>query len=409
MNSIRMRKFRNLFITALLGLGMAVLFDFYQTRLGAVAAQPASVSQALGLLQTPPDLNIRLFSDLSALGKPRMLALDSDGQLLVTLVDTGRVVKLDAQGQATIVAEGLHSPNGITLSGENLLIAEPDRVLSLSRQSERWVNPQPLIQGLPIGGHGLKSIKRSPDGFLFINVGSSCNVCIEDDPNRATLHRYTLQGRPAGALVTLGRHAQSPVWARGLRNSQGLAWHPQTGALYATNEGADNRSERKQGPVNDDVPPEHLNHILPGQHYGWPYCWADRQQPGKLFEDPNMPSESGICANAQAPAITLPAHSTPIGITFLHNSRLPADYREDAIVALHGSWNRKQASGYALARVKFRNHQPVEVVEWVSGWLQGQQYWGRPVDVLVGADGMLYISDDLRRWIYQISPAIHQQ
>lgn len=115
-----------------------------------------------------------------------------------------------------------------------------------------------------------------------------------------------------------------------------------------------------------------------------------------------MPGAAQVCEQAQAPALLLPAHSTPIGISFLQQSRLPPDLREDAIVALHGSWNRKQPSGYALLRVQFRNQQPVAAVPFIEGWLQDSGAWGRPVDVIVGADGWLYVSDDLTGWIYRI-------
>lgn len=388
-------KVSRLLLIAVTGLCMAIGLHY------AMAQTPA-VDAALSTLEVPAGLKIERFSDVSALGAPRMLALDSQGRLLVSLSDTGRIVRLNAQGEAEVIAQGLNAPHGLVLLGEDLLVAEQTGVVKLAKQGDGWGAPQPFIRNLPSGGHSLKTLKLSPDGYLFINVGSSCNVCVEDNPTRATLLRYTLDGRPAGALLTVGRHAQSAIWARGLRNSQSVAWHPQSGEMFATNNGADNRSGQKNGVVDDDLPPEHLNKIEAGQHYGWPYCWANPAQPGQLMQDPNFVGETGVCQQMQAPALTLPAHSTPIGITFLHQSRLPDDLKQDAIVALHGSWNRKQPSGYALLRVQFRNQQPVASVPFISGWLQGKQAWGRPVDVIVGADGWLYVSDDLTGWIYRI-------
>lgn len=397
-----MAKIFKLFLTGCVGMVLAIMLAFMTHRATTVHAESLTPDQALSSLQLPPELQIERFADLRSLGSPRMMTLDQQGHLLVTLVDTGRVVRLDAQGQAEIIAEHLNKPNGIALLGEDLLVAEHDGVRRLPRQGTAWGAPQAFIGNLPAGGHALKSVKVSPDGHIFINVGSSCNVCVEEDPTRATLLRFNADGRPAGALLTLGRHAQSAIWARGLRNSQGMAWHPVTGALYATNEGADNRSALKNGVVNDDLPPEHLNLIEAGKHYGWPYCWGDTTQPDGLFQDPNVSADTGVCSASQAPALLLPAHSTPIGITFLNNSRLPEGWREDAVIALHGSWNRKQPSGYALLRVQFRNQQPVASVPLVTGWLQGQQAWGRPVDVMVGTDGWLYVSDDKTDWIYRI-------
>jgi glucose/arabinose dehydrogenase len=121
-----------------------------------------------------------------------------------------------------------------------------------------------------------------------------------------------------------------------------------------------------------------------------------------MFEDPNFVSANLSCTQAKPPAIMFTSHSTPIGITFLHKSKFPADYQTDAIVALHGSWNRKQPSGYALMRVKFKDNQPVAVEPFITGWLDEKDAWGRPVDVAVGTDGALYVSDDRTGYIYRV-------
>lgn len=384
---------------------LAVLALTAMVSLHKATAEPLNIDSALAQLQLPSDLRIERYADLRAYGAPRMLALDRQGRLLVSLTDSGRVIRLHSDGTVELIAQGLNAPHGLALLGDDLLIAEQTGVLKLPKRGDGWGAPQPFINSLPSGGHALKTVKVSPDGFVYVNVGSSCNVCIEEHPLRASLLRFTPEGRPAGALLTLGRHAQSPLWANGLRNSQGMAWHPVTGALFATNNGSDNRSAQKNGEVNDDLPPEHLNLIEGGKHYGWPYCWGDPANPGQLFQDPNLPAEAGICARSQAPAALLPAHSTPLGLTFLQHSHLPAALQNDLVVALHGSWNRAQPSGYALYRVIFRNHQPAEVVPFVTGWLQQGRPWGRPVDVIVGADGWLYVTDDLTGWIYRIRSA----
>lgn len=374
----------------------------FAVSLHCVRAQSAEVDVSLSSLQVPDGFIIERFADVSQYGLPRMMTFDKQGQLYVTLVNTGRVLQLDTAGNSAVIAHGLNAPNGIDLLDEDLLIAEQTGIVRLKRNNHGWSAPVPFIGNLPAGGHGLKSVRVSPTGDIFVNVGSSCNVCVEDDPMRASLLRFTRDGRPAGALLTIGRHPQSAIWAHGLRNSQGLAWHPQTGEMFATNAGTDNRSAVKNGQINDDIPPEHLNRIEAGKHYGWPDCWGNLAQPDKLFQDPNFTSDSNVCAFSQAPALMLPAHSTPIGISFLHHSKFPTDYQQDAIVALHGSWNRKQPSGYALLRVQFRNQQPVSTVPFVVGWLQGTRAWGRPVDVIVGPDGWLYVSDDKTGWIYRI-------
>jgi glucose/arabinose dehydrogenase len=287
------------------------------------------------------------------------------------------------------VADRLNAPQGLAFVGDKLYVANQDGVVRLEHG-----RALPVISGLPAGGHTMKTLKLAPDGFLYLNVGSSCNVCVENEPLRATMLRYTAEGKPAGALVTLGRHAPSPIWATGLRNAQGFAWHPGTGELFATNNGADMRSGTRNGAVNDDLPPEHLNNIRGGGFYGWPYCWGDK------LVDPNF---SGDCAQMQPPAITLPAHSTPIGITFLDKAAVPLEYRGDALVALHGSWNRNQPSGYKVIRVHFEQGRPVRVSDFAVGWLSSNKgAWGRPVDVAVAPDGAVFVSDDRAGLVYRI-------
>ena len=383
-------------------------------------AGPSLADEAV--IKLPAGFKLTKFADSktkngSLLSGARFMAFDASGNLFVSTAGDDKVLMLpDANkdgiaDEVVIVAQDLNAPQGLVFVGNDLLVANQNGVVKLRQVNGVWSKPQPFISKLPTGGHTLKTVKLGPDGYLYINVGSSCNVCIENDPLRATILRYTLDGKPAGALATVGRHQQSAIWARGLRNSQGFAWHPQTGDMYATNNGADNRSDTRGGKVNDELPPEHLNKIEAGKHYGWPYCWG---MPGtkNLVEDPNFKGEPDFCKSAQAPAITFTSHTTPIGITFLDKTNWPAEYKTDAIVALHGSWNRQQPAGYQLVRVKFSNNQPVAVEDFATGWLvppkepgwfKRYQVHGRPVDVAVGHDGALYVSDDKTDSIYHIS------
>jgi glucose/arabinose dehydrogenase len=361
-------------------------------------------------LKLPAGFSIQIFSQLAnQFGQPRMMTFDAQGHLYVALPSSGQILKLqdtDGDGVAeapVVVARNLNAPNSLTFVGNTMLVSNQDGIVKLTKTSTGWSEPKPFISHLADGGHTLKTVRLGPDGYLYLNVGSSCNVCTENDATRATILRYTADGKPAGHLTTVSRHTPNAIWASGLRNSQGFAWHPATGAFYATNEGADNRSDKKGGRVNDELPPEHLNIIEGGHHYGWPHCWANPNNVNTMFEDPNFVSTNNICANAKAPAITFTSHSTPIGITFLHKSKFPADYQSDAIVALHGSWNRKQPSGYSLVRVKFKDNKPVAVEPFITGWLNGKNAWGRPVDVVVGTDGALYVSDDRTGYIYRVS------
>ena len=389
----------------------------YACAYGAAAVAP----QSQLAIKLPAGFQINIFSQLTEkLGQPRMMAFDSQGRLFVALSDTNKVVMLpdaNKDGLAEtpiIIASNLNAPNSIAFIDDNtLLIANQDGVVKLVKDGSTWSTPKAFISNLPSDGHTLKTVKIGPDGFLYVNVGSSCNVCVESEPLRATILRYTLQGKPAGSLVTPSKHAASPIWARGLRNSQGFSWQPNTGTMFASNEGADNRAKHKKGVVVDDIPPEHLNRIEAGKHYGWPYCWGDPSNLNTMIEDQNFLAPNvDFCKSTTPPAITFDSHSTPIGITFLDKTNFPADYKNDAIVALHGSWNRKNPSGYKLVRVKFNAEKPMQVVDFATGWLninstvQNQvqaQAWGRPVDVIAGPDGALYVSDDRAAVIYRIS------
>ena len=363
----------------------------------ANAAEPQSKLN----LTLPAGFEIAVFAKLDV--APRMMAFDKDGNLFVSSAQGNQVIMLpDANKDglaeaAVLVSNKLNAPNGLAFVGDDLLVANQDGIVKLTKNDKKWSAPAPFIGGLASGGHSLKTIKVGADNYLYLNVGSSCNVCVEDDPSRATILRYTLEGKPAGGLEVVGRHSLAPIWARGLRNSQGFAWHPKTGSMFATNNGSDMRSDKKNGKVNDELPPEHFNKIEPGKHYGWPHCW------GEQVVDPNFAGADNFCKTTMPPAITFTSHSTPIGVTFLDKVKFPAEYKNDAIVALHGSWNRAQLSGYKLVRVKFNGDNPTEVVDFATGWLKNNQAWGRPVDVIAGPDGALYVSDDGANVIYRIS------
>ena len=370
---------------------------------------------AAGYSPPPPELNLSIAEGFSVeifakldpcdscyMTGPRMMALDEKNNLYVTTGKLGKVYKItdsNDDGKADQILtwlDNLNVPNGIDYYQGNIFIANEDSILKVpvSKPSKKKI----IINRLATGGHMQKSIKVGPDNHLYINIGSSCNVCVETDPTRATMQRYTVEGMPAGALKTLGRHKPDATWAKGLRNSQGFAWHPVTKKMYATNNGSDMRSDKKNGPVNDALPPEHFNEIEPHQHYGWPYCW------GNQIPDPNFLGPKDFCASTKSPDLTFTSHSTPIGITFLNKTSFPEEYKNDAIVALHGSWNRKDFSGYKLIHVKFdENHRPISYHDFLTGWLVNDVAWGRPVDVIQSHDGALFVSDDRAGYIYKIT------
>lgn len=381
-------------LTAICSIAVAVagFAVFANAGMAPVVPAPADPAAAIKL---PVGFEAKVFARLDPAGReyfrgPRFMAFGPDGNLYLSLGLANKVVMLpdrNHDGRADeilTVSDRLNGPQGLAFIDEKLYVANQDGIVRMENGQAVAV-----VSGLPSGGHTLKTLKLGPDGYLYLNVGSSCNVCKESDPQRATIQRYTIDGKPAGR--------SGAVWAEGLRNSEGFAWHPETGVLYATNNGADMRSDSKGAQPVDDLPPEHLNRIDPGSHYGWPHCWGGRHA------DPDFPGPHGFCANTTPPAITFPAHSAPLGITFLDRSAFPTEYRGDALVALHGSWNRREPAGYKLVRVHFEAGKPVRVEDFANGWLIPSGAWGRPVDVIVGPDGAVYVSDDRAGMIYRIT------
>jgi len=251
-----------------------------------VAEVTAIPNNPAATLELPAGFKAQIFAKVGVAGSdyfrgPRFMALDPAGNLYLSLGMDNKVVMLpDANkdgiaDEVITVADKLNGPQGLAFVNGELLVANQDSVVKLQQKNGRWLAvATPFISGLPSGGHTLKTIKLGPDGYLYINVGSSCNVCTESDPTRATILRYNTDGKPAGGFEMHAREYPSQIWAAGLRNSQGFAWHPLTGAMFATNNGSDMRSDTKGGKVNDELPPEHLNLIEPGAHYGWPHCWG---------------------------------------------------------------------------------------------------------------------------------------
>jgi glucose/arabinose dehydrogenase len=241
-----------------------------------------------------------------------------------------------------------------------------------------------VVDEIPAGGqHTTRTVAFLPDGRMVLSVGSSCNVCEEEDPRRAAIVIYD---GPDGE--------GERIFAGGLRNAVGLAVRPDTGELWATNNGRDL--------MGDELPPETIYVVEAGADYGWPYCHS-----GDIV-DPDLGFE-GACEGVEKPVVEMQAHSAPLGLTFYTGEMFPSEYRGDLFIAFHGSWNRSVPTGYKIVRLPFREGEPAAAVEdFATGWLDQEtgDASGRPVDVLVGAEGALYVSDDKGGFIYRI---IYQQ
>src|SRR6266550_1302156 len=327
-------------------------------------------------LDVPTGFNVNLFAE--GLSGPRSLALAPDGAVFVTLPNDGEIVRLvDADGDGvadsrSTVLSGLSYPFGLAFRGDTMYFAEQTAVKRLDPGA---TTPVTLIPNLPGGGHVTRTIAFGPDNLLYVAVGSSCNVC-DDVLPRAAVTRYNLDG------------SNPHTFATGLRNSVGLAFHPTTGELWANNNDRDN--------LGDDLPPEHLNILRDGAWYGWPQCYL----PGEA--NPEYPDAD--CSSVEPPALTFQAHSAPLGLAFYTGAMFPAEYRGDAFMTNHGSWNRSVPVGATVARVQVQNGRPTTVEDFVTGWqLADGSRWGRPVSLLVMPDGALLVSDDFGGRIWRVS------
>jgi glucose/arabinose dehydrogenase len=308
------------------------------------------------------------------------------GVLFVGTRDEGKIYAVvDKDGDHTaddviVVAEDLQSPNGVAFRNGALYVAEISRVLRFDGIEDDPANPaQPVVvnDSFPAEEHhGWKYIAFGPDGRLYVPVGAPCNVCERSDPRFASIMRMASDGR------------EPEIYARGVRNTVGFDWHPQTKALWFTDNGRDW--------MGDDLPPDELNRASEkGGHYGFPYCHAGR------IPDPEY-GENRSCDQFRAPAIELGPHVAALGMKFYTGRMFPEQYRHQIFIAEHGSWNRTVPIGYRISLVRLVQNKAVAYEVFAKGWLQKGQAWGRPVDVLVMPDGALLVSDDRAGAIYRI-------
>lgn len=336
-------------------------------------------------LAAPPGFRVGVFA--SGLGGARFMAFTPEGTLLVSVPERGRVLALpdkDSDGVADSVKDfawGLNRPHGLAYSGSDLVVAENSRLIVLrDKDADLKADVKGVIsESLPAGGgHWTRTVVEGPGGDLFVSAGSSCNVCIEKNDRRAAVMRFPPEG------------GGGEIFATGLRNTVGLAVHPDTGELWGVDNGRDL--------LGDDLPPEELNLIEEGGDYGWPYCYGDRV-PDPEYGTPER------CSGTRAPAVKMQAHSAPLGLAFSKGVvGFPTAWRNVLFVAFHGSWNRSVPTGYKVVAIPFREGRPSGgPVDFITGWLDGEDYWGRPVDLVVGPDGALYLSDDFAGTVYRIT------
>jgi glucose/arabinose dehydrogenase len=333
-------------------------------------------------LKLPPGFEATIWA--TGMANARSMAIGPKGTVFVGTRLVGKVYAVVDKGgsrEVITIAQGLHRPNGVAIKDGNLYVAELSRIVRyddienhLDKPPELKVVYDQLPKDEP---HGWKFVAFGPDGNLYIPIGAPCNICLPPDTN-AQIRRI----KPDGSGME--------VVARGVRNSVGFDWHPVTKELWFTDNGRDW--------INDDVPHDELNRVRQaGLHFGYPFCHQ-----GDLLDDEHGKGKN--CAEYEPPAQKLGPHVAALGMRFYTGDMFPAEYKNNALIALHGSWNRTKKTGYAVMRAVIDDSGKVTKYEpFAQGFLNGEEFWGRPVDVQQMKDGSLLVSDDWNGAIYRIA------
>lgn len=346
-------------------------------------------------LRLPDGFRIQKFAD--NLENPRMLAVADDGSVYVTRRQKGDCVLLrdtNGDGKADVRKVVARKPmlHGVVLRGNKVYLATVKEVYVADRKANGNLGAlRQVLGGLPDGGqHPNRTLAFGPDGMLYVSVGSTCNACPETSPESATIVR----ANPDGS----GR----AVYASGLRNTIGFGWHPVSKQMFGMDHGIDW--------LGDDEQKEELNQIVAGGRYGWPYVYAD----GKFNPADDPKKDKGITRTdwakmSREPELLYTAHSAPLQMAFYTGGQFPGEYKNDAFVAMRGSWNRKTPSGYEVVRVKFDAHgRPLAIEPFLSGFLIKQPdgnyaHFARLAGLAVARDGALLVGDDTNGVIYRVA------
>jgi len=342
-------------------------------------------------LQVPDGFSVGLYAPNVV--NARVIMFTRSGDLLVAQPRESKVSILardsnvdgKADGQRVLL-DNLYRPTSIDFFEDYLYISESNAVgrIKFDHESGETIGEyERIITGLgDEGNHWTKTIRFGPDGLLYLSSGSTCNVCDEIDDQRASITRYNPDGSGEVRFAT------------GLRNSVGFDWAPFDNQIYATDNGRDL--------LGGDYPPCELNKIELGKFYGWPNVNGF----GDL--DPDFGDESKLI-EATSPAHGFRPHNAPLGIRFIDLAAFPDEYRQSALAALHGSWNRSSHDGYKVVSLHRNSDGSFEEKDFLAGFEKDGNIIGRPADVTGGPDDCAYISDDYGMAIYRVCYGIEQE
>ncbi len=373
-------------LAAVLVVGCFVLYQVISSRINF---RPSLGDGGVAEVQVPPGFEVQVFAE--GLNGPRFMAFGPDGVLYAADRGNNRIVALpdeDGDGAADeirVFATDLERPHSLVFHEGAWYIGVQTGVVRLvDEDADGTADSKESVANLPTGGsHSTRTVEFLPDGRMVVSVGSTCNVCEEEDPRRAAVVVYDDANGTGESLFAIG-----------LRNAVGLAIHPTTGELWATNNGRDL--------MGDDLPPENVYIVREGLDYGWPRCHSgDISDPE--FGGPNA------CDGVEQPITAMQAHSAPLGMVFYTGQDsehpFPKEYWGDLFIAFHGSWNRSVPTGYKIVRLPLDGSQPTSsVIDFAVGWLDEatDEADGRPVGLAVGPDGAMYVSDDKGGFVYRI-------
>lgn len=342
-------------------------------------------------LQVPEGFKVEKFAE--DLGEARMIVVGPGGDVFVTDRDGGRVIRLrdtngdgKADDQAT-VAE-LEKVHGLNIHNGRMYMATVKEIYVADMLPDGSISePQTVVDDLPDGGqHPNRTLAFGPDNKLYVSIGSTCNACEESNEEHATILQMNSDG------------SDRKVFAKGLRNTMGFGWHPLTSEMWGMDHGMDW--------LGDEDQKEELNRLVEHGDYGWPYIWGMSNK--TPHRDPDEMSFEEYAQQATEPVLEEPdAHSAALGMIFYYGTQFPEEYRNDAFIALHGSWNRSEPVGYKVSRILYNDQgEPEGFEDFLTGFLvEGERaQFGRPVALAVNPeDGAMFVTDDENGVVYRIS------
>lgn len=363
-----------------------------------VTVHPSVNADDVNMLTVPPGFTIETLP--FEVPNARQMALTDAGHLIIGTRKRSDVYAVknaltSAKPEVVTLFDDLTMPSGVAIHDGDLYIAARSDILRVNNIDQSMVVNPPM--GLVTdefpkkSHHGWKYIKFDKDGMLYVPVGAPCNICLSDDPRFAAILRLN------------PNTGESQIIGQGIRNIVGMDWHPTTGDLWVSNNGRDM--------LGDDIPADELN-VIPAKatqvgenapHYGYPFVHSNAANlPAGIIEDPKFGDHKDRPEIMVPAALRMQAHAAPIGMVFYTDQAFPPRYHHALFVAEHGSWNRSSKVGYQVSVMTTNPDGEVSYEPFVTGWLQGEDAWGRPNDVLVAPDGSLLISDDKAGVIYRV-------